>query len=342
MIGLAAGSSAGTSSETVPQAGSEPRVSPTTAHARAFVTARRARAAMLGRALAEHVHEPDLLADGLRRALTELADPTYRAGQAYVAPGIGPTFGVRNPLLAALGRGFRAATRRDSRTTLLLAADRLLREPEMEPRWFALGLLSDALQREPERTWQILRRIGREATDWITVDTLAHVAASGILREPYRWAELEQLVLSPSRWERRLVGSTIATMPFADRHGGRTPEVVARGLAILELLMGDDEPDVQKALSWAYRNLASIEPTQTVTALETQTGIAARTGDGHRAWVIRDTLTKLPPDVATALRAGLAGLRRHPGDPATSRAAATAAQFDTMGLGRPLPEPPLT
>ena len=40
--------------------------------------------------------------------------------------------------------------------------------------------------------------------------------------EPYRWAELEQLVYSPSRWERRLVGSTVATIPFIDRTTGRT------------------------------------------------------------------------------------------------------------------------
>jgi 3-methyladenine DNA glycosylase AlkD len=319
-----------------------PIVSPTTERARAFVAARRSRAAGLGRALADHVHEPEALATGLRRALEELADPTCRAGQVFVAPGIGPTHGVRNPLLDALGRGFRGATRADSSTTLLLAADRLLREPEMEARWFALGLLAELLARETERTWQVLRRVGRDATDWITVDTLAHIVAAGILREPYRWAELEQIVYSPSRWERRLVGSTIATMPFEDRHAGRTPEVAARGLAILELLIGDDEPDVQKALSWAYRNLASIDPAPTVAALEAETRIATRTGDGHRAWVIRDTLTKLPPDVAADLRVRLAGIRRRPGAPATSTAAVTAAQFATMGLGRPLPEPPLT
>ena len=77
----------------------------------------------------------------------------------------------------------------------------------------AIRVLAWILPDDPERAWQVLRRIGREADDWITVDTLAAATAAGILREPYRWAELEQLVFSPIRWERRLVGSTIATLP---------------------------------------------------------------------------------------------------------------------------------
>ena len=59
----------------------------------------------------------------------------------------------------------------------------------------------------------------------ITVDSLAHPYGKGIAAETYRWAELEQLVYSPSRWERRLIGSTVATMTHVDRTRGRDPEV---------------------------------------------------------------------------------------------------------------------
>jgi hypothetical protein len=64
--------------------------------------------------------------------------------------------------------------------------------------------------------------------------------------------------------------------------------------------------------------------------------------DGHRAWVIRDALTKLDPAHAAGLRARLDGLRRRPGAPSTSAAAATAARFVDLPLGGPMPEPPLT
>ena len=312
-----------------------------TTRATAFVAEMLPQATGLGRGLADHVGDPDAFTHALASAFDALADPVYRTEQARVAPGIGTVHGVRLPLLTAVRTSFERATRRDSSTTLLLLADRLLRAPTMEPRWFAVGLLDRTLRSEPERTWQLLRRAGREAGDWITVDTLAHPVARGILREPYRWAELEQLVISPSRWERRLVGSAIATMPFADRKLGRQPEVASRGLTILETLIGDAEPDVQKALAWAYRSMAAIDRPATTTALEVEATLAARTHDGLRAWVIRDAAPKLAPQDATHLKALVEGLRRKPGVEPTSRAAELAHRFEGMGLGRQMPEPPL-
>ena len=101
-------------------------------------------------------------------------------------------------------------------------------------------------------------------------------------------------------------------------------------------------PDVQKALSWAYRSMATIAAPATIEALRAEARIAAANGDGHRAWVIRDSLSKLDPDDAAAIREELIGIRRSAGAAATSRAAELADQFAEMGLGRLLPEPPLT
>ena len=313
-----------------------------TARAVAFVAAHRERGQAIGRSLADDLSNPDAFATHLAGGLRELADPEYLTGQQRVAPGIGAVYGVRWPLLAAVARGFREITRRDRPTALLFVADRLFRETELEPRWFAFGLLRRTLDADPERTWQLLRRAAREAGDWITVDTLAHVFGRGIAREPYRWAELEQLTLSPSRWERRLVGSTIATLPFEDRRAGRRPEVAAHGLQLLGELIGDAEPDVQKALSWAYRSLTLVDLVATAAALATEAETAAKWADGHRAWVIRGALPKIDRATADAIRDRLGGIRRRPGAPSTSRAAATSAQFAGMGLGVPPPEPPLT
>ncbi|MEO7665203.1 MAG: DNA alkylation repair protein [Candidatus Limnocylindrales bacterium] len=308
----------------------------------AVVAARLSQAATLGVDIAELVQQPEVLAAHLRAGLAALADPAYLRSQRSVAPGIGATHGVRSPLLAAATRRFAAATRRDSPSTLLSLADRLLREPELEARWFAFRILERTVLIEPERTWQLIRRAGRDASDWITVDTLAHPAAKGIVAEPYRWAELEQLVYAPSRWERRLVGSTIATLPYVNRTAGRMPGVAGHALPILGLLIGDAEPDVQKALAWAYRSMALVDRPATTAALDGEAVIAATTGDGHRAWVIRDVLPKLDPGAADRLRARLAGIRRRTGDPSTAAAAATAARFGDLGLGHPMPEPPLT
>ena len=318
-----------------------PTRSETTARAVAFVAAHRDPAEALGASLADHSNDPDAFATALRRGLADLADPEYLDGQQRVAPGIGAIHGVRWPLLAAVQRGFRDATRRDPATPILFIADRLFREEELEARWFAFGLLERTLATETERSWQLLRRASRESGDWITVDTLAHPYARGIAAEPYRWAELEQLIYSPSRWERRLIGSTIATMTHVDRRRGRDPDVAVHALPILAQLMGDAEPDVQKALAWAYRSLTVVDATATVAALSAETERATATADGHRAWVIRHTLAKLDPDTADQLRGRLAGIRKHPGAPATSAAAETIVRFGRLPDPRYHPEPPL-
>jgi 3-methyladenine DNA glycosylase AlkD len=319
-----------------------PPRSETTARAVAFVAAHREQAEGLGRSLIDSIHDPDAFARELEAGFAGLADPEYLEGEQRVAPGLGPVLGVRWPLNAAVARGFREAAKGQSPTILLFVADRLFRSEPLEIRWFAFGILEQLVVNEPERTWQLLRRAAREAGDWITVDTLAHPYGRGILLEPYRWAELEQLVFSPNRWERRLVGSTIATMPFIDRRRGRQPEVASHGLELIDQLIGDDQPDVQKALSWALRSLIVIDAEAVAAFLAAQTETAQATGDGHRAWVIRDTVPKLSAATANDLRARLDGIRRRPGAPSTSRAAETAAQFAGMGLGRAMPEPPLT
>jgi 3-methyladenine DNA glycosylase AlkD len=225
---------------------------------------------------------------------------------------------------------------------LLFVADRLLRETELEPRWFAFGLLERLIADDPERTWQLLRRAAREASDWITVDSLAHPVGKGILNESYRWAELDQLVYSPSRWERRLIGSTVATMPFIDHRLGRQPAVAAHGLDLVRQLLGDDEPDVQKGLAWALRSLTLVDSGAVAAFCEVESIRAAATSDGHRAWVVRDALHKVAPEAADPIRARLDGIRRRSGAPATSIAAAAAARFGGGALGQGLPEPPIT
>jgi len=315
--------------------------SPATARARALVELRTPAAEALGRAAGDPDGDLDALVTTLRAGLAELADPDYLGGQQRVAPGIGPVIGVRQPLLNAVTRGLRSATGQDSTSTLLDIADRMLREPEPELHWLAFDLLDRSITADPERTWQLVRAEARAAREWITVDALARVAGRGILAEPYRWAELEQLVYSPSRWERRLVGSTLATIPHLDRTAGRTAEVAARGIGLIADLIGDDAPDVQKALSWALRTLHTVDPQAVAGFLRAEAATAATTDDGHRAWVIRDTLAKLPDELAAELRAATAGIRRHADAPSTSRAAATAAAFAGLGVDIPPAQRPI-
>ena len=310
--------------------------------AAAFVADRRPLAELVGKQLAEMAGDPEAFVAGLREGFIDLGDPVYIEGQRRVAPGIGPVLGVRWPLIEAVKRGFREETRRERTTSWLFFVDRLFREPEQEFRWFAFGLLERLVIDDPERSWQLLRRASRDAADWITVDSLAHPCGKGVLREPYRWAELEQLVYSPSRWERRLVGSTVATMAFVDHRLGRAPAVAEHGLELIASLIGDDEPDVQKALAWALRSLTLVDGEAVTAFCEGEAARAAETADGNRAWVVRDALPKLAEDRAALMRDRLAGIRRKPGVPSTSRASRASSGFGAALSGVVMPDPPLT
>jgi hypothetical protein len=327
-----------------PAAGGAMQIRPTTRRVQTLVEGRRPAALALGRHVAELVQDPEALARELSAGLADLGDPEYLAGQRRVAPGIGDLHGVRSPLLHAVGREFARATEVDPPSLLLLVADRLLRAPTLEERWLAFGILERTLARDPERSWQLLRRAGRQAADWITVEGRARAGGRGGQAAPHRGAAREQLVFSPSRWERRLVGSTIAGLPFVDPRLGRDPAIAGRSLVILGDLMGDREPDVQKALSWALRSLTLVDPAVVEDFCRHEAATALRTSDGHRAWVVRDALSRLSPATALALRTDLTGIRRRPGAPSTSRAAATAARFAAQAGGldpTDLPEPPL-
>ena len=310
---------------------------------------RRGRARELGHRLGGLIDDPDAFTRAARDALATLADERYREGLHRVAPGIRGAMGVRAPLIAALARGFGSALRRSRPAEALWVAEQLSRADEHEVRQLAIPFLRRSLTGDPERTWQLIRRLGRRAADWIAVDTMASLVAEGILREPYRWAEIEQLVYSESAWERRLAGSTLATLRstarelaargmIAERLG---PEDVARGLAVLGSLIGDDDPNVRKALSWALRELAAVDRAQVSAFVTTQADLALSQHDGNRAWVLRDALVKLDPDAAAAVRTRLTGIRRSGRTGSSSTAARIAAGFGRLPDPTTLPEPPL-
>jgi 3-methyladenine DNA glycosylase AlkD len=303
-----------------------------TARATAFVAARLPAASDLGTALADLIEDPESFVQATIAGLEALADPVYQAEQERVAPGSGVTLGVRWPLLYALERALRPGLRESSSSSVLWLAQRLSGAAAREVRLLALPCLARVLPDDPERAWQLLRRIAHTAPDWISVDTLAGVYARGMLAEPFRWAELEQLVYSPRRMERRLVGSTLATLPHAMPRTGYGGLDTPAALRLIEALLGDADDQVQKALSWALREWSRVDQPAVAELLLREARLAQRTLDGNRAWVLRDALTRQPPAVRLDVRELTAGLRRRTGAASTSRSAEVSAAFGLAAL----------
>jgi 3-methyladenine DNA glycosylase AlkD len=305
-----------------------------TARARALVAERLPEASGLGQALTDLIDEPEQFAAVLRDGLQRLADDEYATGVRRIAPGPAKVFGVREPLLEAIVRQLRPALKESSPSSALWLAERLAVEEERELVLFSHVPMRRSLPDDPERTWQLIRRLAHRATDWICVDSLADLVAQGILLEPFRWAEIEQLVYSSDRWERRLVGSTIARLPFALPRRLRPRLAGTAGLTLIESLLGDPEPDVQKALSWALRSWNEVDPGAVRRLIAAEAERARGQQDGNRAWVLRDALTwpGLDASYVRDIRARLEGVRRRAGSPSTSRAGLVAREF--VGVDR--------
>ena len=237
---------------------------------------------------------------------------------------------VRGALSEAMARPVKDALREGSSISALQLAHVLVGAQHRDLRLHAAEPLRRALPEDPEMSWQLMRRLGRVAEDWIATDSLADLWARGVLAEDFRWAELEQLLYSQQTYERRMVVATLATLPHrvpkAQRDSLR-PEAVERALELIRQLMGDAEVMVQKALSWALREWTPVDPQATAGFLRQETDIAAENADGARAWVIRDALSKQPPELATELKSQLEGIRRNAKAPSTSIASTYAAVF---------------
>jgi len=303
-----------------------------TLRAQALVAERLPEAQGLGRALVDLIDEPEAFIETLRHGFQRLADDEYAAGQARVAPTADPVIAIRAPLIAAVERQLRAPLRVASAASALSLAQRLAAEPEREIRLFSVIPLRRSLLDDPERSWQVMRKLARTSADWVSVDTLAGLYAQGILAEHYRWAELEQLVYSTDRWERRLVGSTVANIPHGLPRQRRQELARSPGLTLIKSLIGDSEPDVQKALSWALRSWWEVDPFGTREFIRQEAMRAKSDNDGHRAWVLRDALTLpgIDSGFVEEIRDRLDGVRRTPGAPSTSAAAEIAQQFKGM------------
>ncbi len=300
--------------------------------ASAFVSAHLAEATALGHRLAELIDQPDEYLLVLTEGLEALSEPAYLEMVTRACPQTEARLLVRGALSDAIAAPLKLALDEGSSISALQLAHRLVSAEHRDLRLFANDPLRRALPEDPEMSWQLMRRLGRAAEDWIATDSLADLWARGVLAEPFRWAELEQLLYSQQTYERRLVAATLATLPHrvpaARRHELR-PEMVERAFGLLRMLMGDAEVMVQKALSWAIREWTPVDLEVAAAFLRAETELAASERDGARAWVIRDALSKQPAALATELRTRLEGIRRSAQRPSTSIASLQAAAFAT-------------
>ena len=206
-----------------------PRAPRPSSPARSSPSARPTRPTALGRTPASTSTTRTALVTHLSGRPCALADPEYLDGHAprrarhracpRCPPAAPPRDRQRPPCRHA----------RRARSTLLDIAARLVREPVIELHWLAFGILERTILRRA-RAFLAARpcRAPRDADNWTTVDTLAHVPRSASSPRPTAGPSSSSSCTRRRAGSAGWPGSTIATLPFADRSAGRRPRSRAR------------------------------------------------------------------------------------------------------------------
>ena len=164
------------------------------------------------------------------------------------------TVGELRALRRALSRELRDAHGK----RVIEVATLLARAPDSGHRFVAYELV----QRHPTAPAFVdartLERLGRGISSWEQVDCFSTYVSGPAWREGrvgtrliHAWAR------SPDRWWRR--AALVSTVPLNLKAQGGTGDI-PRTLRVCDLLKGDRDPMVVKALSWALRVLARPEP----------------------------------------------------------------------------------
>jgi len=119
-----------------------------------------------------------------------------------------------------------------------------------------------------------LKDLGRNLDNWASVDHYS-VGMYGVLwrRGVVKDAHIQSLLKSDNFWDRRVAVVATVALNLKSRGGeGDTP----RTLAVCEQVVGDHRDMIQKALSWALRELSKRDREAVIGFMETHNNRLAR------------------------------------------------------------------
>jgi 3-methyladenine DNA glycosylase AlkD len=166
--------------------------------------------------------------------------------------------GRKTQEIRAMRRGFTKRLKSSPADEVMSIAEKLLESPEGVRRWVAYELIHHHKPALAQINAQSLEQLGRGISSWDQTDVFgiylagpvwhARQIADGVI---HKWAR------SSDRWWRR--AALVATVALNSRlQGGRAD--IRRTLQVCRMLESDRDPMVVKAVSWALRVLAKVEP----------------------------------------------------------------------------------
>jgi 3-methyladenine DNA glycosylase AlkD len=192
--------------------------------------------------------------------------------------------GTPVPVLKEIGKALAKAARKDIDSWLPLA--RLLwDEYGREGRIVALIAFGAMELEAPERILPLLREICGQCLSWEDADRLAMDAAEPIVRKfPEKWiGEMEAWVSDGDKWIRRAAITILGRLPM------KHPRFAERCLTDAGRILADPDTDVRRAVSFAIRTCARVDPATACAFLK----VRLPPEDPEAAWVLCDAIRSM-------------------------------------------------
>ena len=188
-----------------------------------------------------------------RVALEAVADPAKAPVMAAYMKDVAPFFGVQaGPRRAAL-RAAWSGLRPPTSDELGLAARALMAEPERELHYAAYDLIARFVDRADDAFCeQHVEALLTTTPWWDTVDGLVTAAVSPLCRRDGLTELIERWSRSGDRW--------LVRAALGHQRGWKADTDVERVLELCDRHWSDPEFFVAKAVGWALRDLARLDP----------------------------------------------------------------------------------
>jgi 3-methyladenine DNA glycosylase AlkD len=213
--------------------------------------------------------------------------PPTESGDALVKAEVREEFkalGVPVAGLADIGKEIGKVARRRAEDFLPLARV-LWDEYGREGRVVASTFLGSMELTAPERVMPVIHQLAETCVAWEDCDQLAMRALEPIVRkQPDDYLHtLRPWVKDASKWVRRAAITVIGRLPM------KHPSYTGTCLLTVEPVLGDDDLDVRRALSFAIRAAARGDPAAVKAFIERQ----AHLTDPASIWVLCDVIRRM-------------------------------------------------
>lgn len=199
----------------------------------------------------------DLLKD-VKASLQEFSDPHRIEFARTSYPTKMEVMGVTVPNLKLVLRELKAQTREFSIDQKLQLAKALIREDVFELQQLAFEYLDSNKKVLKSLTEKDITELGRNLDNWLSVDYYAAFIVGFAWREKIISIEkVREYLQSDDFWIRRI--AIVATVSLNQKARGGLGDS-AQTLEICREVVSDHQDMIVKALSWALRELAKIEP----------------------------------------------------------------------------------